>query len=74
MQLAVNAIDGLVYLGTAMQSILLGKILPVGEAAKNPENLKNWPMAMIPVAVIGFLLCLRLWNSKPNSGKSAAAH
>ncbi|TPW13291.1 MAG: MFS transporter, OPA family, glycerol-3-phosphate transporter [bacterium] len=71
---AVGIIDGLVYLGTATQSLLLGKILPAGEAAKNPENWRSWPLAMIPVSVIGFLLCLRLWNSRPNSGKSAAAH
>ncbi|HEX7879160.1 MAG TPA: MFS transporter [Candidatus Eisenbacteria bacterium] len=70
---AVGIIDGLVYLGTAVQSILLGKVLPSGEAAKDPHNWTNWPLAMLPVAVIGFLLCLKLWNARPNA-KGAGAH
>lgn len=62
---AVGLIDGFVYLGTAFQSLLLGNILPTGEAAKDPANWINWPIAMIPMAFIGFLFCLKLWNAKP---------
>ena len=69
---AVGIIDGLVYLGTAVQSLLLGKILPTGDAGKDPSNWTPWPVAMLPVAIIGFLLCLRLWNARPNAGRAAA--
>lgn len=69
---AVGLIDGLVYLGTATQSILYGSILPQGELAKNPANWMLWPVAMIPVALIGLILASRLWNAKP--GSKAASH
>lgn len=70
---AVGLIDGFVYLGTAMQSILLGWVLPKGDAAANPENWRNWPVAMLPMAVIGFLLALRLWNATPQKRTPAPA-
>ena len=31
----------------------------------NPENWLYWPAAMIPVALVGFLLATRVWNAKP---------
>jgi MFS transporter, OPA family, glycerol-3-phosphate transporter len=63
--IAVGLIDGMVYLGTAFQSILYGNILPLGEAAKDPANWINWPIAMVPVAIIGFFLAYRIWHAKP---------
>lgn len=62
---AVGIIDGFVYLGTGLQSIFLGSLLPTGEAAKVPANWIIWPMAMIPVALIGLAACTRVWNAKP---------
>lgn len=62
---AVGIIDGLVYLGTATQSLYYGHVLPNGDLAKNPENWVRWPVAMIPVSLIGLLLALRVWNAKP---------
>jgi MFS transporter, OPA family, glycerol-3-phosphate transporter len=70
---AVGLIDGMVYLGTAVQAILYGKIVPTGEAAKNPENWLNWPLAMIPFAALGLFLAARLWNATPATAKEAAA-
>lgn len=63
--IAVGLIDGMVYLGTGLQAIVYGSILPSGEAAKDPANWANWPIAMIPVSAIGLLLALRLWNARP---------
>ena len=62
---AVGIIDGFVYLGTGVMSFLYGARLPNGEAAKDPNNWIEWPMWMIPIAIIGLLLSLRLWNAKP---------
>jgi OPA family glycerol-3-phosphate transporter-like MFS transporter len=63
---AVGIIDGCVYLGTATQSILLGQILPKeGAGADNPASWGNWPIAMLPVAIVGFVLATRVWNAKP---------
>ncbi len=62
---AVGIIDGMVYLGTGAQSLYYGFTLPNGDAAKIPANWGAWPVAMIPVALIGLVLAMRLWNSRP---------
>jgi OPA family glycerol-3-phosphate transporter-like MFS transporter len=58
-------IDGFVYLGTGVQAFYYSRTLPVGDAAKDPANWAVWPGAMIPVAVIGLVLCLTIWNARP---------
>jgi OPA family glycerol-3-phosphate transporter-like MFS transporter len=75
--MAVGIIDGFVYIGSTIQSFLYGATLPAAKIrdasgclvsnpeAKNIENWTVWPYAMIPVALIGFLLTLRIWNAKP---------
>ena len=68
---AVGIIDGFVYLGTAAQSILYGFVLPKDAAAKDAANWISWPMAMAPVALVGFLLATRIWNATPRSGNKS---
>lgn len=72
--IAVGIIDGFVYLGTGVMSLTYSIILPRVEldgaghiigAATDPANWRPWPLAMIPLAALGFLLTLRLWNAKP---------
>jgi MFS transporter, OPA family, glycerol-3-phosphate transporter len=63
--LVTGVIDGFVYLGTGCQAFLFGRILPRGDEAKNPEAWLTWPLAMLPVAVVGLLLCTRVWNARP---------
>ena len=80
--IAVGIIDGFVYLGTAMMSLTYAAILPeasldetgklVGEAT-DPANWQVWPISMIPLAAIGMLLALRVWNAKPQP-KGAGGH
>ncbi|MGE0323842.1 MAG: MFS transporter [Polyangiaceae bacterium] len=59
---AVGVIDGFVYLGTALQSISLGYI--------TSRNWQYWPVFLVPFAILGFILCTRIWSAKP-SGKPA---
>ena len=54
---AVGVIDGFVYLGTAIQSVSLGYL--------TTEDWSYWPWFLLPFAIIGFVLCLRIWNAKP---------
>ncbi|MDT8324212.1 MAG: MFS transporter [Bacteroidota bacterium] len=54
---AVGLIDGLVYLGTGIQSISLGYI--------TSSNWHYWPVFLIPFAVAGILLTLRIWHAIP---------
>jgi MFS transporter, OPA family, glycerol-3-phosphate transporter len=79
---AVGLIDGFVYLGSTAQSFVYGHALPaskIRDAANclvpNPKyavssNWSIWPIAMIPIAIVGFLLTLRIWNAKPRSGST----
>jgi OPA family glycerol-3-phosphate transporter-like MFS transporter len=78
---AVGIIDGFVYLGTGVMSITYALTLPqeqldaagniVGPAT-DPANWISWPVAMIPMALIGSLLALRVWNAKPKPKEPAA--
>ncbi len=65
-------IDGFVYLGTSAQAFYFGKALPVGDAAKLASNWAVWPQAMLPVAIIGLVLCLTIWNARPKNSNAAA--
>jgi OPA family glycerol-3-phosphate transporter-like MFS transporter len=65
---AVGLIDGFVYAGTSLEAFVYGHNLPTGEAQKDPNNWGNWPMAMIPLAALGLVLTIRLWNARPTPG------
>jgi OPA family glycerol-3-phosphate transporter-like MFS transporter len=71
---AVGIIDGFVYAGTAVMALTYGLILPKEELneaneivgpATDPSNWVAWPLAMIPVVLLGFVLALRLWHARP---------
>lgn len=60
---AVGLIDGLVYLGTGIQSLSLGYI--------TSTNWHYWPVFLVPFAAAGVLLTFRIWHAIPK-GRSAA--
>lgn len=63
---AVGLIDGCVYAGTALQAILYKYMLPEGGAtASTTGNWWFWPIAMIPMALIGLILAYKIRNEKP---------
>ncbi len=70
---AVGIIDGFVYAGTAVMSFTYGAILPTKDAAKDAGNWIPWPVAMIPVAVVGFWLARRVWHATPKRHVAKAA-
>ncbi len=79
---AVGIIDGFVYAGSMIQSFIYGAYLPEklivcadattrpNPAARQIENWMIWPYAMIPVAIVGAILAVRVWNARarPKSG------
>jgi len=72
---AVGIIDGFVYAGTGFMSALYIYILPndsVPAEAANPENWLGWPISMVPMALIGLVLALKLWDAKPKPKTSQA--
>ena len=76
---AVGIIDGFVYLGTGVMSVTYGIVLPQEQfdaAGKltgpvtDPNNWTPWPISMIVIGIIGFLLATRVWNAKPKGKKA----
>jgi OPA family glycerol-3-phosphate transporter-like MFS transporter len=55
--------DGFVYLGTGLQSLVLGNLLTEG----SPESWKYWPAFLIPFAIISILLAMKMWKSLPEA-------
>jgi OPA family glycerol-3-phosphate transporter-like MFS transporter len=70
---ATGIVDGLVYLGTAMQSLAAGFMTPKGEAARDPGNWIGWPVLLVPFAVIGLALSIRIWGALPEARRRPAA-
>jgi hypothetical protein len=33
----------------------------------NPDNWLAWPISMIPLALIGLMLAIRIWHAMPKS-------
>jgi len=66
---AVGIVDGMVYIGTGFQSILTGSLIPSGEAAKDPSNWIAWPIILIPAALVGMILSIKIYNAFPNPNK-----
>ncbi len=60
---AVGLIDGLVYLGTGVQSLALGFI--------TSWNWSYWPVFLIPFAIAGIAMTTLIWNAIPK-GRGAA--
>jgi OPA family glycerol-3-phosphate transporter-like MFS transporter len=56
---AVGLIDGFVYLGTGFQSISLGFI--------TEWNWAFWPVFLIPFALLGIYLLIRIWDAFPKA-------
>jgi len=71
---AVGLIDACVYLGTTVQSFLLGRVLPEKGTleAADVANWGLWPMAMLPVAILGLVLSVTVWNAKPKAASAKA--
>jgi MFS transporter, OPA family, glycerol-3-phosphate transporter len=74
---AVGLIDGFVYLGSAIQDQVyggVGSLLPEKgtPASKVIENWSAWPIAMVPVAVIGLSLSIRIWNARVATRSAAS--
>ncbi|MBU1701142.1 MAG: MFS transporter [Candidatus Eisenbacteria bacterium] len=73
---AVGLIDGLVYLGTGVQSLCLGFITESqkgwtfgGYFSDSQRGWSIWPLFLFPFAVIGAILAVRIWKAIPEAAK-----
>ena len=64
---ATGIVDGVVYLGTAFQSFVIGHITPTADAKADPGAWGRWPVFLVPLAVLGLILALRIWNARPRA-------
>ncbi|MEK7384437.1 MAG: MFS transporter, partial [Elusimicrobiota bacterium] len=62
---AVGIVDGMVYLGTGLQSVIIGNLTPTGSAAKVAANWIWWPIFLVPFAFVGLALSLKIWHAVP---------
>ena len=72
-------VDGCTYLGSAIQSFFIGHLVP-GEqagAAKTflglPRDWHWWPIFLVPFAVIGLLVAIKIWHELPAATKKYLA-
>lgn len=59
---AVGLIDGFVYLGTGIQSMSLGFLTSL--------SWSYWPPFLLPFAIIGLVLSIKIWYAFPQAKKS----
>jgi len=67
---ATGMIDGFVYFGGAFQAFIYGEVLPTGKDAAATSNWHVWPLAMVPLAVIGLGLTLTVYNARVQNKSS----
>jgi MFS transporter, OPA family, glycerol-3-phosphate transporter len=60
---AVGLIDGLVYLGTGFQALSLGYL--------TEKSWSYWPPFLIPFAIIGAVLAIRIWKAMPQRARAS---
>ena len=70
---AVGIVDGMVYLGTGLQSVIIGSLTPTGDAAKIASNWFWWPVFLVPFALIGLGLSLKIWHAAPKKRQAPVA-
>ncbi|MEN0058944.1 MAG: MFS transporter, partial [Bdellovibrio sp.] len=58
---ASGIVDGCVYLGSGIQSLAIGYLAH--------KNWHYWPLFLIPFAIMGLFLALRMWNELPAATK-----
>ena len=68
-------VDGCTYLGSAIQSFFIGSLVP-SEKAGEPATFIGitrdwhwWPLFMIPFAIIGLGVAIKLWHDLPEATK-----
>ena len=64
-------VDGCTYLGSAIQSFFIGHLVPSEKAGESAAFLGAsrdwhwWPLFMVPFAVIGLVVAIKLWHDLP---------
>ncbi|OYZ18621.1 MAG: MFS transporter [Bdellovibrio sp. 28-41-41] len=60
--------DGFVYLGTGLQSLVLGNLL-----TEKPESWHAWPAFLVPFGMMSVFIALKMWKSLPEATRKYLA-
>ncbi|QDK38028.1 MFS transporter [Bdellovibrio sp. NC01] len=58
---ASGIVDGCVYLGSGLQSLAIGYL--------SAKSWAYWPLFLIPFAIMGLFLSIKMWNELPKATK-----
>lgn len=58
---ASGIVDGCVYLGSGLQSLSIGYL--------SAKNWHYWPLFLIPFAILGLILSIKMWDELPEATK-----
>lgn len=64
--IVTGLIDGFVYAGSGMQAAIYHFILPKEEALSSPDNWWTWPVALVPMIIVGLVLSYRVRHARRN--------
>jgi len=70
---SMGIVNGFAYLGSTIQSFLIGSLVPaekVGESATFVGITRSWqwlPVVVIPFAVIGLIIAIKIWHDLPEA-------
>jgi len=68
-------VDGCTYLGSAIQSFFIGHLVPSEKAGGPatflglPRDWHWWPLFMVPFAVIGLWVAIKIWHDLPEAAR-----
>jgi len=66
-------VDGCTYVGSAIQSFGIGMLVPdkIGDGSTFiglfPRNWHWWPLFLVPFALLGLLVAIKIWNELPEA-------
>jgi MFS transporter, OPA family, glycerol-3-phosphate transporter len=72
-------VDGCTYLGSGIQSFFIGHLVPseVAGAAQTflflPRDWHWWPLFMLPFAVLGLVVAIKIWHALPEATRKYIA-
>lgn len=69
--IAVGIVDGFVYLGSSLMGFWYGWRLPDDAASAQWENWHEWPLWMIPPAIVGCIICYAIRKAIPDKALTA---
>jgi OPA family glycerol-3-phosphate transporter-like MFS transporter len=66
---ASGVVDGFVYLGSGLQSFMIGRLVTTTQSGGWGFGWGAWPLFIVPFTVMGLFFAARLWGTLPEATK-----